>query len=131
MPAISRTRRGWDELSVALNAARDKTWYPFAKNIPKDWWFFDWIKATCAHEPWDFPHLAPGYLELLASWVKLQVGGASSARRAGCLHQVKRPQRSARARSSATSSTAAEILSNVSMSEICDRGLAVAQGRLD
>ncbi|HTC95230.1 MAG TPA: alpha/beta fold hydrolase [Terriglobales bacterium] len=134
--AYARTRQGWDNLAAALQDAQQKSWYFFAKNIPKDWWFFGHIKMTFAHdpipvlremrvpvliiiggkdsyapppqktlgrlvealqgsdnlaeihifpnaghalrvepgknEPWDFPHFAPGYLELLASWVKLQ-----------------------------------------------------------
>jgi len=134
--AYARTGEGWEELAAALQDAQQKSWYPFAKNISKDWWFFKWIKLTFAYdpipvlremrapvliirggkddlapplqkslgrlmealqgsdkaaeihifpnaghdlrvapgkdEPWDFPHFAPGYLELLASWVKLQ-----------------------------------------------------------
>lgn len=133
--AYARTGQSWDELAAALQTAKQKSWYFFARNISKDWWFFNWIKATFAHDPipvlrqmrsplliimggkdvygpplqkslgpllealsgnqsaeieifpnaghdlriepgkneaWDFPHFAPGYLELLASWVKLQ-----------------------------------------------------------
>jgi len=134
--AYARTGQGWDELGAALQDVQGKSWNPFPKNIQKDWWFFNHIKMTFAHdpilvlgkvrspvlivmggkdtygpplqeslgpllgalrssdqtaeiqifpnaghdlrvepgkdEPWDFPHFAPGYLELLASWVTLQ-----------------------------------------------------------
>jgi pimeloyl-ACP methyl ester carboxylesterase len=132
--AYARTRHGWDELSIALEAASHKSWYYFG-TVSKDWWFFDFIRLNFGYDPvpvlqrvksplliifggkdtdvplgesirrlvpalngagnrsviqifpnaghdlrvepgkgerWDFPHFAPGYLELLASWVKLQ-----------------------------------------------------------
>ena len=133
--AYARTRQGWDELSIALKAASQKSWYYFG-TVPKDWWFFDFIRLNFGYdpvpvlervkcplliifggkdtdvpleeslrrlvpalhgaggrsvieifpnaghdlrvepskgEPWDFPRFAPGYLELLPSWVKLQI----------------------------------------------------------
>ncbi len=134
--AYARTRQGWNELSIALNAASQKSWYYFG-SVSKDWWFFDFIRLNFGYdpvpvlqqvksplliiyggkdryvpveaslrrlgpalsssesrsvieifpnaghdlrvepgkdEPWDFPRFAPGYLDLLASWVKLQTG---------------------------------------------------------
>ena len=139
--AYARTRQGWDELSMALKAASQKSWYYFG-DVSKDWWFLDFIRLNfgydaapvlqnikspvlmifggkdtdipvqaslgrlipalsgagnrCALEifpnaghdlrvapdkgdPWDFPRFAPGYLESLASWVKLQTETASTA----------------------------------------------------
>ena len=142
MIAYARTGHGWDELSMALKAASQKSWYDFG-TISKDWWFFDFMRLNFAYdpipvferlkapllivlggkdadvpvdvslrplisalsgagsrsviqvfpnaghdlrvepgkgEPWDFPRFAPGYLELLASWVKLQTDPDSGVR---------------------------------------------------
>ena len=141
--AYARTRQDWDELSIALKAASQKSWYYFGA-VSKDWWFFDFIRLNFGYdpvpvlervkcplliifggkdsdvpleeslrrlvpalngagnrsvieifpnaghdlrvepskgEPWDFPRFAPGYLELLASWVKLQTGTDSGTKR--------------------------------------------------
>lgn len=139
--AYARSGEGWDKLSATLETASQQKWYFFARNIPKDWWFFDQVRLTFDHDPipvlqrihspllvifggqdsygppvreslarlvqalggggnqaviqvfpnaghdlrvepgkgdaWDFSRFAPGYLESLASWVRLQteVGG--------------------------------------------------------
>jgi pimeloyl-ACP methyl ester carboxylesterase len=140
--AYARTRQGWDDLSIALKAASQKSWYYFGA-VSKDWWFFDFIRLNIGYdpvpvvqqvkaplliiyggkdrnlpleaslrrlnpalssagrssaieifpnaghdlrvepgkdEPWDFPRFAPGYLQLLASWVKLQTATTSGTK---------------------------------------------------
>jgi pimeloyl-ACP methyl ester carboxylesterase len=61
-------RRSLEQMLPALGAAQKSAAiqvYPAAGH--------DLRVEPTAGEPWDFPHFAPGYLDLLASWVELQV----------------------------------------------------------
>lgn len=46
----ARTGQDWDELSAGLKAASQKGLYDFG-DVPKDWWFFDFIRLNFGCDP--------------------------------------------------------------------------------